>query len=75
MDRTEFLLVIDELLEVDPGTLKGTERLDELESWNSLAVIGFMAIVSERFGTIVQPKKISACTTVEDLVILAGVSN
>jgi acyl carrier protein len=73
MDLTEFLLTIDELLELEPGTLKGTEKLDELEGWNSLAVIGFMAVVSERFGIVVPPKKISACSTVGDLIALTEI--
>lgn len=71
MDRPEFLKQLDELLELEPGTLQGGERLDELQEWNSLAIIGYMALASENFGVIVSPKQIAACVTIDDLVRLA----
>ena len=72
MERNEFLLLLDELLELEPGTVKGSETLDGLEGWNSLAVISFMALVDEHFGIGVQPRQIAACTTVTDLMGLLG---
>ena len=72
MKRNEFLLLLDELLELEPGTVKGSETLDSFESWNSLAVISFMALVDEHFGISLQPRQIAACTTVADLTGLLG---
>jgi acyl carrier protein len=70
MDRLQFLEMLDELLELEPGTLKGDEALDSLENWNSLAVIGYMALVNDHFGVIVAPKQIAACTTIDQLIAL-----
>jgi acyl carrier protein len=70
MERAEFLSLLDELLELEPGTLKGDEALDSLENWNSLAVIGFMALVNDHCGAILSPKQISACTTANQLADL-----
>ncbi len=70
MDQANLLKSLDDLLELDPGTLTGSEELSALEAWNSLAVIGFMAIANEEFGVVVSPKKIAACTKVSDLVAL-----
>jgi acyl carrier protein len=72
LENNEFLLLLDELLELEPGTVKGSETLDSLEGWNSLAVISFMALVDEHFGISVQPRQIAACTTVTDLMGLLG---
>lgn len=72
MERSEFLLSLDELLELEPGTVRGSEALDNLEGWNSLAVISFMALVDEHFGVSLQPRQIAACTTVADLMGLLG---
>ena len=72
MENNEFLLLLDELLELEPGTVKGSETLDSFEGWNSLAVISFMALVDEHFGISVQPRQIAACTTVSDLMGLLG---
>ncbi len=72
MERSEFLLLLDELLELEPGTLRGPEALDSLEGWNSLAVIGLMALIDERFGISLQARQIAACSTIADLLGLAG---
>jgi len=70
MDRSQFLILIDELLELEPGTLKGDELLEGLEEWNSLAVVGYMAMVNEHYGLILSSKRLAACTTVNDLIAL-----
>ena len=71
MDKTQFLKLIDELLELDEGTLKGGEQLDGI-GWDSLATISFMALVDERFGFSLQPRQIAGCSTVSDLLALLG---
>jgi acyl carrier protein len=70
--KTQFLLSLDELLELDPGTLKGSEALDSLEGWNSLAMISLMALVDEHFGVSLRPRHIASCSTIADLVGLLG---
>jgi acyl carrier protein len=72
MERSQFLLRMDELLDLEPGTLKGDEALDSLENWNSLAVIGFMAMANEDTGAVLSPKQISACSTVSELAKMAS---
>lgn len=72
MEKHEFLLLLDEVVELDPGTLKGDETIESLEGWNSLAVISFMALVDEHFGISLQARQISECKTIADLIGLAG---
>lgn len=74
MDTKDFLLALDEMLELDPGTLTGTEALDELENWDSLAVISFIALVDEKLGTVVAGEKLAKAKTVADLLALAGIA-
>lgn len=71
MDKTQFLKLIDELLELDEGALKGDEQIDGI-GWDSLATISFMALVDERFGLSLQPRQIAGCSTVSDLSALLG---
>ena len=71
LTKTEFLLSLDELLELEPGSLQGHETLDSLEGWNSIAVISFMALVDEHFNLTLQPRQIAECKTVADLIGLA----
>ena len=70
MDRNKLLLCIDELLELDPGTLKGDESLENLEAWDSLAVIGLIALIDEKFNKAVSLSAISEAKSVNDLVAL-----
>ncbi len=74
MDRKEFLLALDETLELEPGTLTGEETLESLESWDSLAVISFIALVDDVMGVVVEGEKLARAKTVEDLLTLAGVA-
>lgn len=74
MNTTDFLLALDEMLELDPGTLAGTEALEDLENWDSLAVISFIALVDEKLGLVVEGEKLVKAKTVADLLTLAGVA-
>jgi acyl carrier protein len=71
MQKSKVLLALDELLELTPGTLKGPEKLSDYESWDSLAVISFIAFVDEEFGTVVSSDAINNAQTVDDLAGLA----
>jgi acyl carrier protein len=72
MQNAEFLALLDELLELPAGTLKGPEALESFEAWDSLAVLSFIALVDEHYGVTVAPKQIAACKTVDDLLGLAN---
>lgn len=72
MTREDFLLLMDELLELDPGTLKGLEPLDGLESWDSLSIVSFMGLAKARCGTTLSAKGIASCRTVDDLFALVS---
>lgn len=74
MDTKDFLLALDEMLELDSGTLTGTEELGSLENWDSLAVISFIALVDEKIGLVVEGEKLAKAKTVGDLLALAGVA-
>ncbi len=73
MSRDEFLLEIDEILGLCPGTLRGPEKLEELENWDSTALISLIAVAESQNGVRINPDQIVNCTTVADLVRLAGV--
>ncbi len=72
MQPAEFYLLLDEMLELDPGTLVGTERLEDLENWDSLAVISFIALVDEHFDRLIESEKLAKAETSGDLYRLAN---
>jgi acyl carrier protein len=70
MAKMDVLRAIEELLEVDAGTLKGEEGLADLGAWNSLSVLGFIAMADEKYGVAVAAGDLAKCATVNDLVAL-----
>jgi hypothetical protein len=73
MTKDEFLRSLDELMELPAGTLQGPERLDELENWNSMAMIGFIALADSNSGVKLSPRQIAASETVSDLLSIARI--
>jgi acyl carrier protein len=73
LTRQQFLNHLGELLETD-APLTGAERLQDLEAWDSLAAISFMAMADEECGVKVAPKDLARCATVDDLAALVSAS-
>jgi acyl carrier protein len=71
MTNHDLLLEVDKILGLRPGTLKGSERLDELENWDSTALISFVALAEGENGVQISPVQIVSCSTVDDLLRLA----
>jgi hypothetical protein len=71
MNRDEFLLQMDEILDLPSGTLRGHERLEELKNWDSTSLITFIAMAENNNGVSVSPGQIVNCSTVADLLRLA----
>ena len=73
MNRNEFLLQMDEILDLPAGTLRGDEKLEELTNWDSTSLITFIAMAESNNGANISPGQIVTCTTVADLLQLAQV--
>jgi acyl carrier protein len=71
MSRDEFLLEMDEILDLPAGTLRGHERLEELQNWDSTSLITFIAMAESNNGVSISPGQIVTCSTVADLLRLA----
>lgn len=73
MTRAQFLAELDELVDLEPGTLQGPEKLEDLDQWTSMAIVGFIALADTYNGTKLGPTQIAKCLTVNDLLALAKV--
>ena len=69
MTKQEFLKLIEEMLEADPGSLSGDEPLETL-IWDSLAVVSFIALADEHLGVAVSPQALAEATTLADVLAL-----
>jgi acyl carrier protein len=67
MSDQEFIGAFEEILEVTPGTLTGASKLDELDRWDSVAMITLLSVVEEKCGVQLSPRGVARCQTVQDL--------
>lgn len=73
MQKKEFLNKIEEILEINNNSLSGYEGLADIEEWDSLAVMGFIAMVDTNFDITLDVDKIQKCESVNDLCLLLDV--
>ncbi len=72
MEKSAFLEHFCELLELDNCSLTGDEELSAFESWDSLAVLGFISFADQQFSMVLSPSDINNAQTVNDLIGLFG---
>lgn len=73
MSREEFLLEMDEILGLRAGTLRGDEKLEELKTWDSTALISLIVLAETNNSAQISPDQVVGCSTVADLLRLAHV--
>lgn len=72
MTRDEFLRALEKVLQVNTGTLKSGLALANVPEWDSLGIVDFQGLVDESLGKELQPERINACSTVDDLLALVA---
>jgi len=70
MTKSEFYEKLEFILELESHTINGSETLQDLEGWDSLAKLSFIAMGDVEFSTIVPAKALLACKSVVDLIKL-----
>jgi acyl carrier protein len=64
---------MDEIIGLPAGKLRGNERLEDLEGWDSLALITMIQLVETVSRVRITPNQIVNCATVADVLLLAQV--
>jgi acyl carrier protein len=72
LDEKQFVVNMEELLEVDPGSLHSGTELASLTLWDSLAFMSFLAMADSMYGVKVAPVELRKCKTVRDLTELVS---
>ena len=68
MDLKDKLSLIAQALDAEPEALKPDTKLEELEEWDSLAVVSVIAMLDKYFSVRLKPNDIKSLTTVEDIL-------
>lgn len=70
MTNEQKIKTIEEILDLEEGVLTEETVLNELEDWDSVAIISFIAMMDDEFGKIVKGSVVREQKTVADLMAL-----
>ena len=74
MSFDEFRNHLSDVLDMPAEELTPEVKLADLEGWNSMALMSFIAFVDEYLEKTLSPRAIAPCRTVADLARVAGVN-
>lgn len=70
MTDEQKIKTIEEILDLDEGTLKEDTVLKDLEEWDSVAFLSFIAMMDDEFGKTIKGSVVREQKTVADLMAL-----
>ena len=70
MSEQERIELLEEIMDLDTGTLQVTDTLADFEEWDSLTALTFISEMDERFGKKVTGGQIKELVTVADAINL-----
>ncbi|NLX90377.1 MAG: acyl carrier protein [Firmicutes bacterium] len=68
MTTQEKLAMLEEIMELESGSLNAGTKLEDLEEWNSMAALALIALMDEEFNKILTGKQIKEFKTVQDIL-------
>mgnify|MGYP000061564316 FL=1 len=68
MDLQTKIDLLEDMLELDQGSLEVTTSLDSLPDWDSVAAISLIALVDEHFDKRITGVMIKEFKTVQDII-------
>jgi acyl carrier protein len=72
IDLPDFYTKLDEVLDAPAGSVQGGKHLAECGTWDSVAVLSFIAMVDRDYGVILPTEALAECETVDALVALVS---
>lgn len=70
MNREDVLRDIENMLELEDGTLTFDTGLSDIAEWDSMAAVAFIALCDDKYGKLVKAADLRSSKTFEDLVSL-----
>lgn len=67
MSVEEKIAELEEIMDLDEGSLKEDSMLEDFEEWDSLSKLSLIAFAKREFGIILSTEKIKAFVTVGDI--------
>ena len=70
MSNKEKLEMLEEIMDLDEGTLSMDSVLNDYDEWDSLSKLSLIAIAKQKFNIIITADDIRKLETVNDILIL-----
>lgn len=68
MNQQEKLAALEEIMDLEEGSLKADMSLDEIEEWDSLAALSYVVLMGDEFNKKVSGAQIRSFKTIQDIL-------
>ncbi len=72
MEVTKKLALLDEVMELDEGTLAPEMKLSEIEEYDSMVKLSLIVLMKDEFNKTITVKDINKFVTVQDVLDFMG---
>lgn len=72
MEVTKKLALLDEVMELDEGTLAPEMKLGEIEEYDSMVKLSLIVLMKDEFNKTITVKDINKFVTVQDVLDFMG---
>ena len=72
MDTAKKLSLLEELFEMDEGTLEAGTALEDIEEWDSITKLSLIVLMDEECGKALKSDDIKTFKTVQDILDYMG---
>ena len=68
MDLKQKLAALEEIMDVEEGTINPEMELESISEWDSLSALSFVVFMGDEFGKKVSGAQVRAFKTVQDIL-------
>ncbi len=72
MTNQEKISLLEEMLELDGGSLKEELLLEKIEEWDSMAALSLIVLMEEEFGKKLSSEQIRSFVKIKDILDFMG---
>ena len=65
---SEFIRSIEEILDVDVGSLSESTDYNSLPDWDSLAALSVMVKIEDMYQKVIDPSVLKSCKSIRELI-------
>ncbi len=72
MTAKEKLALLEDMFEMDEGTLKATDELRSVKGWDSVTALSLLILIQENCGKVLKSEDLKNFKTIQDILDFMG---